>query len=242
MLQGLFSAAAGMEAQQAQLDALSGDVANVDTPGYQAEQLGFHDLLYRTDDDAPSTAVVGSGAAITTLGWDQTQGSISQTGNPLDVALSGPGFLEVTQANGATGLTRNGTLQLNAAGQLTTTTGLRVQPPITVPQGTQPADVSIAANGTVSVAGRVLGRLNVVTVPAHDKLLPTGNSVFAVTAGSGPVRAAVGTTLEQGALTQSNVDMSKELTQMMSTQQAYNMESKAIQLESQMGQIAANLK
>jgi flagellar basal-body rod protein FlgG len=242
MLEGMYAAAAGMEAQQAQLDAISNDIANTDTPGYQAEQVGFRDLLYSTDDDDPSTAIVGAGAALTTLGYDQTQGAIEQTHNPLDVALSGPGYLEVRQADGTIGLTRNGTLQLNSAGQLTTTTGLRMVPPITVPAGTRPADVQIAANGTVSANGRTLGRLSIVSVTAPDQLVPQGGGVFSPSAATGPLTRSTATTLTQGALTQSNVDMSTEMTQMMTTEQAYDMASKAIQFESQMGQIAATIK
>lgn len=242
MLEGMYAAAAGMEAQQAQLDAISNDVANADTPGYQAEQVGFRDLLYGTDDDEPSTAIVGSGAAASTIGYDQTQGSTETTNNPLDVALNGPGYIEVRQADGTVGLTRNGTLQLNSTGQLTTSLGMPVQPAITVPSGTKASDISIGSDGTVSANGQTLGKLSIVTVTAPDKLLPQGNSVFAVTAGSGPLQAATGTTVQQGALTQSNVDMSTELTQMEITEQAYDMSSKAIQFQSQMGQIAAEIK
>jgi flagellar basal-body rod protein FlgG len=242
MLEGLYAAAAGMEAQQAQLSAISNDVANTDTPGYESEQVGFRDLLYGSDDDDPSTAIVGAGSAVSTLGFDQTQGAVKQTGNPLDVALSGPGFLEVRQSDGTVGLTRNGTLELNAAGQLTTSLGMRLAPPITVPAGTKAADISIASDGTVSAGGRRLGQLSVVRVTAPDKLLPQGNSVFAPTAASGPLQKATATTVTQGALTQSNVDLSSDLTQMMSTEQAYDMSSKAIQFESQLGQIAATIK
>ena len=242
MLEGLFSAAAGMEAQQTQLDAISNNVANVDTPGYQAEQLGFHDLLYGNDNDLPSNAIVGAGAAASTLGYDQTQGAIQQTHNPLDVALSGPGFLQVTLPDGRTGLTRNGTLELNSAGQLTTSEGMRVQPPITVPAGTQPGDIHIAPDGTLSANGRTLGRLGLVTVPAPDKLLPQGSSVFLPTAASGAAAPTAATTVIQGALTGSNVNLSLELTQMMGTENAFAMASKAMTFEAQMGQIASTIK
>ena len=144
MLEGLYSAGAGMEAAQSQLDAVSNNIANEDTPGYQAEVLGFHDLLYTTDDDDPSTAIVGAGSATDTLGFSQTQGSLQQTGNPLDLALNGPGYFQVRQPDGTTGLTRNGTFELNARGQITTNLGMELVPPITVPKGTQPSQISIA--------------------------------------------------------------------------------------------------
>lgn len=242
MLEGLYAAAAGLEAQQTQLNALSSDVANENTPGYQSVQVGFRDLLYTTDNDAPSTAIVGAGASASPLGYDQTQGAVETTNNPLDVALSGPGYLEVRQPSGTLGLTRNGTLQLNAAGQLTTSVGMPLSPPITVPRGTQPAQVKISTDGTVSVGGQVLGKLSIVDVTAPDKLLPQGNSVFAATAASGPPRVVPTTTVTQGALTQSNVNLSADLTELMTTERTYSMASKAIQFQAQLGQIASTIK
>jgi len=242
MLEGLFSAGAGMEAAQSQLDAVSNNIANENTPGYQAEILGFHDLLYTTDNALPSDAIVGAGSATDTLGFSQAQGSLEQTGNPLDVALSGPGYLQVRQPDGTVGLTRNGTLELNARGQITTSLGMELVPPITLPKGTQPADVHIASDGSVSVGSNKVGQIKVVQVSAPDKLLPQGNSVYAVTAASGPTQAARGVTLQQGFLEQSNVDLTTEIADMMSAQQAYDMGSRAVQVEAQMGQIAATLR
>ena len=135
MLEGLYSAAAGMETAQTQLDTVSNNIANEDTPGYQSELLGFSDLLYTTDDDDPSTAIVGAGSAAQTTGYSQTQGTLEQTGNPLDLGLAGSGYFEVRQPDGTVGLTRNGTFQLNAAGQITTDTGMELVPPITRSQG-----------------------------------------------------------------------------------------------------------
>jgi flagellar basal-body rod protein FlgG len=242
MLEGLYSAAAGMEAQQTQLDAISNDVANSDTPGYQATEIGFHDLLYGSANDPLSQTPVGSGAAASTIGYSQAQGSLEQTGNPLDIAIQGNAYLEVKQPNGTIGLTRNGTLQVDPNGQLTTNFGMPLQPSITVPKGTNPADISIGSDGTVSVGQNKLGKLQLVTVTAPDQLLQSGDGVFSATAASGPLIAATGVTLQQGALEQSNVDMNAELTQMMSTEQSYAMASKAIDFETQMGQIAATLK
>lgn len=242
MLEGMYAAAAGMEAQQTQLDAISNDIANVDTTGYQSEQIGFRDLLYTTDNDLPSTAIVGSGAAASTIGYSQTQGSLEQTGNPLDLALDGSGYFQVRLANGSTGLTRNGTFQLNATGQITTSTGLELVPPITVPHGTKASDISIGADGTVNVGARRIGKISVVEVPAPDKLLPQGNSVFVATAASGSPQAASTVAIQQGYLEGSNVDLTAEMSNMETTDQAYDMASKAISFEAQLGQIAATLK
>jgi flagellar basal-body rod protein FlgG len=242
MLEGLYSAGAGMEAAQSQLDAVSNNIANEDTPGYQSEVLGFHDLLYSTDNDDPSTALVGAGSATDTLGFDQTQGSIQQTGNPLDLALNGPGYFQVRQPDGTLGLTRNGTFELNSRGQITTSLGMELVPPITLPKGTQPSQVQIASNGQVTVSGKKVGQISIVQVTAPDKLLPQGNSVYATTAGSGAAQKAKGVSVQQGYLEQSNVDLDTEISNMETAEQAYDMGSRAVQMEAQLGQIAATLK
>jgi flagellar basal-body rod protein FlgG len=241
MLEGLYSAASGMEAQQQQFDAISNDMANVDTPGYQSEIMGFHDLLY-SNGEYGSNVATGAGTQAELMGYDQSQGAIQQTGQPLDVALSGPGYLEVRQPNGTIGLTRNGTLQLNDKRQLTTQTGMLVQPPITIPAGVDPSQVSIASNGTVSVGKQTLGKLSLVDVPAPNGLVADGDSVFSATAASGAIRAAKGTSIQQGALEGSNVNMGDEMSNMMAAQQQYAMGSQAIQYQAQMLQIANEIK
>jgi len=241
MLEGLYSAASGMEAQQQQFDAISNDMANIDTPGYQSTIMGFHDLLY-SNGNYGSNVATGAGAEAEQMGYDQTQGAIQQTGQPLDVALSGPGYLEVRRQDGTIGMTRNGALQLNDKRQLTTQTGMLVQPPITIPAGVDPSQVSIASNGTVSVGKQTLGKLSLVDVPAPNGLVADGDSVFSATAASGAIRAAKGTTVQQGALEGSNANMGDEMSKMMAAQQQYSMGSQAIQYQAQMLQIANEIK
>jgi flagellar basal-body rod protein FlgG len=242
MLEGLYAAAAGMTAEQDQLDATANNISNEDTPGYRSEEVGFQDLLYEADDDDPSSAVVGAGSAASATGYSQLQGSLEQTGEPLDLAIEGDGYFEVRLSNGTTGLTRDGSFQLNARGQITTASGQRLVPPITVPAGTQASDINVASNGVVSVGGRRVGTLAIVTVPAPDKLLADGNSTYTATAASGAPRAARGALVGQGYLEQSNVDLDVEISNMESAQQGYEMASKAISMEANMGQIAATLK
>jgi flagellar basal-body rod protein FlgG len=241
MLEGLYSAASGMEAQQSQFDAISNDMANVDTPGYQSTIMGFHDLLY-SNGNYGSNVPTGAGSAAEQMGRDQTQGAIQQTGQPLDVAVEGQGFIEVRRPDGTIGLTRNGALQLNNQRQLTTQTGMLVQPPITIPAGVDPSEVSIASNGTVSVGKQTLGKLSLVDVPAPDGLVADGDSVFSATAASGAIRAANGASVQQGALEGSNVDMGAEMSKMMAAQQQYAMGSNAINYEAQMISIANQIK
>ncbi|MFZ0974931.1 MAG: flagellar hook basal-body protein [Solirubrobacteraceae bacterium] len=241
MLEGLYSAASGMEAQQQQFDAISNDMANVDTSGYQSTVIGFHDLLY-SNGEYGSNVATGAGAQAEQMGYDQSQGAIQQTGQPLDVAVHGPGYLEVRRQDGTIGMTRNGALQLNDKRQLTTQTGMLVQPPITIPAGVDPSQVSIASNGTVSVGKQTLGKLSLVDVPAPNGLVADGDSVFSATAASGAIRAAKGTSVQQGALEGSNVNMGDEMSKMMDAQQQYSMGSQAIQYQAQMLQIANEIK
>jgi flagellar basal-body rod protein FlgG len=243
MLEGLYAAAAGMEAQQTQLEAVSNDLANVSTPGYQSTEVGFRDLLYSSGGaSSGSNVATGAGAASRIFGRNQAQGALRNTGQPLDVAIIGPGFLQVGRPDGTIGLTRNGTLQLNSRGQLTNELGMPLQPPITVPAGTQPSQIRIDTNGAVLVGGRAIGALQLVTVTAPNGLLPAGDSTFTATAASGAPRPAVGATVQQGALEASNVDVATALTTMINTQQSYSMDSKAIQFQDQMLQIANGVK
>jgi flagellar basal-body rod protein FlgG len=241
MFEGLYAAASGMSAQQQQFDAISNDMANVDTPGYQSTILGFHDLLY-SNGEYGSNVATGAGTQAEQMGYDQTQGAIQQTGQPLDVAVNGPGYLEVRRQDGTIGMTRNGALQLNDKRQLTTQTGMLIQPPITIPAGVDPSQVSIAANGTVSVGKQTLGKLSLVDVPAPNGLVADGDSVFSATTASGAIRAAKATSLQQGALEGSNVNLGDEMSKMMDAQQQYAMGSQAIQYQAQMLQIANEIK
>jgi flagellar basal-body rod protein FlgG len=243
MVEGLFSAAAGMAAQQQRLDAISNDIANVDTDGYQASRLGFQDLLY-SPAGTPQGATVstGAGAALRLMGTSQDQGGMQKTGNPLDVMLDGPGFLQIRQANGTVGLTRNGALSIDNRRQLVTESGALLQPPITVPVGTTADQLAIRTDGTVRANGRVIGRLSIVTVPAPNGLLAQGNTTFTPTAASGAVRPATGTTVRQGALEGSNVDLSSEMVDMMDAQRSYSLDSQAIKMQEQMGQTADQVK
>jgi flagellar basal-body rod protein FlgG len=241
MLEGLYSAASGMEAQQNQFDAISNDMANMDTPGYQSTVVGFHDLLY-SNGAYGSTVPTGAGSASAVIGRDQSQGAINTTNRSLDVAIQGHGYLEVRRPDGSIGLTRDGRLELNAKRQLTNQEGMLVQPPITIPAGVSTDQVTIGADGTVSAAGKKAGKISLVDVPAPDGLVADGDSVFSATAASGAIRTARSATLQQGALEGSNVDMGAEMAKMMTAQKEYEMSSQAVQYQSQMLQIANQIK
>lgn len=243
MLQGLYAAASGMEAQQTQFDAISNDLANLNTTGYQSQEVGFQDLLYSGAGTAGGTTVAtGTGAASAIVGRDQAQGAIQTTGRTLDVALNGPGYLQVRRDDGTIGLTRNGALQLNAAGQLTNQQGNPVVPPIRVPTGVAADSLHIAPNGTVIAGSQALGRIAIVDVPAPAGLAPASDSQFVATAGSGATRPATATSLQQGALEGSNVDVARAMSDMINAERSYDMASKAIQYQDQMLTIANQIK
>jgi flagellar basal-body rod protein FlgG len=168
-------------------------------------------------------------------------GAIERTGQPLDVAIEGDGFLQLRRPDGSTGLTRSGALHLGADRRLVTANGDRLVPDIAIPQDVAVDDVSIARDGTVTGGGRTLGRIELRTVPAPAGLLSAGGSVMTPTDASGAPRPATGT-LQQGALERSNVDMADAMVELMEAQRSYTLASRAIQTQDQLLEIANGVK
>jgi flagellar basal-body rod protein FlgG len=240
MLEGLYSAAAGMQAQQQRMDTVANDLANVNTNGYKKSRIAFRDLLYVSD--ASGNVRSGAGAAATTIGRGFTPGSMRETGNPLDVAIEDGGFLQVRRADGTTALTRDGSLRLDSRGRITTQRGELLQPNITVPAGTKESDLQIASDGTISANNRPVGRIQLVTVRSPEALQSIGDSLFRPTAASGAVTALATGRLTQGTLEASNVDVADSMTEMMDAQRSFQLASKAVQMQDQLLQIANQVK
>jgi flagellar basal-body rod protein FlgG len=234
MPMGIYSAAAGMAAQQQQLDSIANDLANVNTTGYKKERTGFRDLVYNQNG-------IGAGSAFVDGGRDFTSGAMQPSSNPLDLALSGSGFFQVKLADGRTALTRDGSLRPDANGELVTSTGQSLAPPIKLPKGTTAADVSITQDGTVKAGGRTLGKIQVVDVTAPAGLQPIGDSLYVATAASGPARA-VKTGVEQGMLESSNVDVAGAMTDLIDTQRTFQLTSRVITMQDQLMQIANDIR
>jgi flagellar basal-body rod protein FlgG len=244
MLEGMYAAAAGMAAQQDRIDAVSNDIANVNTTGYKRTRVAFRDLVYTDAGLATNPGVRdGAGAAAVFLGRGAQQGPLIDSPNPIDVAIAGPGFLAVRAPDGRQLLTRDGHLSIDATGRLVSGTGNLLDPPIRLPRGTQPDDVSIATDGRVIVGDRTVGRLRLVTVPAEAGLQSVGNSLFAATAASGPTRAAgADTQVIAGKLEGSNTDLASAMTEMIESQRAFELASKAIQTQDRIYEIANQVK
>lgn len=244
MLEGMYAAAAGMAAQQDRIDAVSNDIANVNTTGYKRTRVAFRDLVYTEAGMATNPGVRdGSGAAATFLGRGVAQGPLLDSPNPIDVAISGPGYLAVRDAEGNQRLTRDGHLSIDGDGRLVSGTGTVLDPPIQLPRGTQPDDVSIASDGRVVVANRVVGQLSLVTVPSDAGLRSAGDNLFEPTVASGPTRAAgAGTQVLAGKLEGSNADMASAMTEMIESQRAFELASKAIQTHDRLNEIAVQVK
>jgi flagellar basal-body rod protein FlgG len=244
MLEGLRAAATGMTAQQRKMDALSNDIANVNTTGYKHERTNFRDLVSsQTGLGGADGITAGAGAVAESAGRGWGQGVLQTTGQPLDVAIQGDGFLQVKLADGRTALTRNGALQVDARGRVATSDGSLLQPPVTLPQGMSASDLKIAPDGTLFAQDRPVGRMVLVTVAAPHALDDAGDGMYTTNAASGPARAAgADTSVAQGMLEASNVDLGDAMVDLMTAQRSFQMASQAVKTQDQMLQIANGVK
>lgn len=253
MMNSLWIAKTGMTAQQTQLDVISHNLANVSTTGFKRNRAEFQDLIYQNlrqvgaqtteENQLPTGLHLGLGVNVVATSRNFTQGGLQQSGNNLDVAINGDGFFEVTLPDGTTGYTRDGSFQLDAQGRVVTSSGLPVAPGITVPAGTK--SISISEDGVVSAvvtgatAPQPLGSLSMSSFVNSAGLEPMGQNMFKESAASGaPQQGTPGTNglgiVRQGFLETSNVNVVEELVNMIQTQRAYEMNSKAIQTSDQM--------
>lgn len=255
----LWVAKTGLEAQQTRMSVITNNLANVNTTGFKRDRAIFEDLVYQNvrqvgaqssqNSQLPSGLMLGTGVRTVATEKLFTQGNLVQTGNSLDLAISGRGFYQVTMPDGTTSYTRDGSFQVDSQGQLVTSNGYLVQPGITIPQGAQ--SVTIGTDGTVSVqvAGQAaptqVGSLQLADFINTAGLQPIGNNLFLETAASGsPQTGTPGLnglgTLQQGSVEGSNVNVVEELVNMIETQRAYEMNSKAISTTASMLQYLNN--
>jgi flagellar basal-body rod protein FlgG len=259
MLKAFSTAATGMAAQQMMVDVIANNLANINTTGFKRSQINFQDLLYvkmsqagaeiASGINSPTGLEIGSGVRAASTTKVFTIGEMENTGRPLDVAISGDGFLQVTLPNGETRYTRDGALQVNANGQLVTSTGYSIEPAITLP--TDASAVDIGKDGTVNVTDSsgtqsVVGNLQLVRFPNPTGLTNEGDNLFAQTMASGT--AVTGTPGENGfgsiqasMLEKSNVQMITELVNLITAERAYEINSRAIRAGDEMLRTATTI-
>jgi len=253
MMRSLWIAKTGMEAQQTQLDHISHNLANVSTNGYKRSHAQFEDLIYQNlrqsgapqteQTNLPTGLQVGLGVRPVATSRTHSQGALQQSDNSLDIAVVGDGFFQIQRADGTTSYTRDGSFKLDATGQIVTNNGETLLPGITVPPNAR--QISVGSDGTVSIvtpgnpAPQTLGQIQLATFINPNGLNPLGQNLYNETASSGapqvgaPGSNALGT-LKQGFTEASNVNVVEELVQMIQTQRAYELNSKAVQTSDQM--------
>ncbi|MCB4366786.1 flagellar basal-body rod protein FlgG [Hydrogenophaga taeniospiralis] len=253
MINSLWISKTGMQAQQTQLDVISNNMANVSTNGFKRANAVFEDLMYQNlrqvgaaateQNNLPTGLQIGLGVRTVATSRSFTQGSLQQSGNQLDLAVNGSGFLQVTMPDGTTGYTRDGSLQTDSQGRLVTSSGFPVAGDITIPAEAQ--SITVGADGVVSVkmpgnaTPQQVGNIELAGFINPAGLEPLGQNMYAESAASGnPVTGAPGANglgnLMQGYVETSNVNVVQELVTMIQTQRAYEMNSKAIQTSDQM--------
>jgi len=238
MLNGLYSAASGMLAQQTRMDMLANDLANLNTTGYKQARIGFRDLLYNSEQGMP----VGAGSAVVDAGRNDAEGALQQTGEPLSLAINGPGFFQVRRSDGSIALTRSGDFTTDSSGDVVNSSGDRLVPNLHIPAGTDLDKVSIAPDGTVTSGQTTIGKITLVVVTNTAGLQAFGDNEFAPTSNSGAPQAIAGSQIEQGYLETSNVDLSQTMVALIDAQRSYEMDSRAIQNQDQMMQVANQIR
>ena len=259
MMKAFSTAATGMSGQQMLVDVIANNLANVNTTGFKRSQINFQDLLYVTMKEpgtevasginTPSGTEFGSGVYAASTVKVFTPGELENTTRPLDIAISGEGFIQVTTPNGDLRYTRDGSLQINANGQLVTTTGYAVEPAITIP--TDAASVSIEKDGGVNVMDStgtqsVVGTLQLARFPNPTGLSSEGDNLLSETPASGtPTTGNAGEngfgTILSGFLEKSNVQMVTELVNLINAQRAYEINSRAIRAGDDMLRTASQI-
>jgi flagellar basal-body rod protein FlgG len=260
MMRSLWIAKTGLDAQQTQLDVVSNNLANVSTNGFKRARAVFEDLLYQTlrpagaqssqQTQVPEGLQVGTGVRPIATARLHTQGNLQQTANQLDLAVNGSGFLQIQMPDGTTAYTRDGSLHMDAQGQLVNSNGYALSPAITIPANTQ--SITVAPDGTISVTQQgsaspvQVGSIQLANFINPAGLHALGQNVYSETAASGT--ATTGTpgtnglgTVNQGFVETSNVNVVEEMVSMIQTQRAYEINSKAIQASDQMLQKLSQL-
>ena len=255
-MQALHTAATGMAAQELNVQVISNNIANLRTTGFKKQTAAFQDLIYEhvrrvgaqaSDQGTILPVGVDLGGGVKTVGTPRsmTQGTLSQTGNDLDLAIGGEGFFKILMPDGAFQYTRDGTFQMDNQGRIVTSQGNPVQPGITIPNNA--SGISVNQQGQVSVTlpgsntSTIIGQIGLTRFINKAGLQPVGNNQFIDTPSSGAPQDGIANaeglgSITQGSLEQANVDVVSEMSDLIAAQRAYEMNAKVISAADQMMQ------
>jgi flagellar basal-body rod protein FlgG len=260
-MQALHTAATGMAAQELNVQVISNNIANLRTTGYKKQTAEFQDLIYEhvrrvgaqaSDQGTILPVGIDIGGGVKTVGTPRsmTQGTLSQTGNDLDLAIGGEGFFKILMPDGTYQYTRDGTFQMDNTGRVVTAAGNPVQPTITIPQNSSGLTVNAQGQLSVTLPGTttstIVGQIGLTRFINKAGLMPVGSNLFQETPSSGApqdgLAAAEGYgSITQGSLEQSNVDVVSEMSDLIAAQRAYEMNAKVVSAADQMMQSTSAL-
>lgn len=253
MIRSLRTAALGMSAQQLNVDTIANNLANVNTTGYKKSSVEFQDLLYETinsgsaegaeGNEKPSEISIGLGNKPVSTFRSYSQGAVEETGNPLDMAISGKGFFQLLMPDGSVAYSRDGAFRVNSTGDMVNSAGLKMYPNVSLPDGVQ--SISIAQDGIVSVitdneaTPMEVGQIELATFMNPAGLRALGGNLLVASEASGDASYGMAGeqgfgTITQGYLEKSNVDVVKEMISLIVAQRSYEINSKAVKTADEM--------
>ncbi|QOZ33304.1 flagellar basal-body rod protein FlgG [Bradyrhizobium sp. CCBAU 53421] len=260
-MRALYTAATGMAAQELSVQVISNNIANLRTTGYKKQRAAFQDLIYdhvrrvgaqASDQNTIMPMGIDLGGGVKTVGTPRmmTQGTLSPTGNDLDIAIRGEGFFKILMPDGTFTYTRDGSFQMDNQGRIVNAQGNLVQPTITIPQNA--SGLTINAQGQVSVtlpgqtASTNIGTIGLTRFINKAGLMPIGDNLFQETPASGQPQDGTANTdgygdMQQSSLEQANVEVVSEISDLIAAQRAYEMNSKVVSAADQMMQSTSNL-
>jgi flagellar basal-body rod protein FlgG len=260
-MRALYTAATGMAAQELNVQVISNNIANLRTTGYKKQRAAFQDLIYEhvrrvgaqaSDQGTIMPVGIDLGGGVKTVGTPRqmTQGTLSQTGNDLDIAIRGEGFFKVQMPDGTYAYTRDGTFQRDQQGRIVTAQGNPVQPTITIPQNASGLTINSQGQVSVTLPGSttpsVLGQIGLTRFINKSGLQPIGDNLFTETPASGTPQDGIANAeglgdLMQSSLEQANVEVVSEISDLIAAQRAYEMNAKVVSAADQMLQSTAGM-
>lgn len=261
MIRSLFIAATGMEAQKINIDVIANNLANTNTAGYKKSRADFQELMYQelaspgatsaAGSQLPSGIQIGLGVRPVAVQKVFQQGDLVKTGNALDLAIEGDGFFQIIKPDGEIAYTRAGTFKLDSEGRIVNSEGYALEPEITIPADA--IQITIGSDGRVSViqpgsnVPNEVGQIEIAKFPNPGGLKSIGRNLFVETSSSGaPTTSTPGSdglgSIQQGFIELSNVNIVEEMIQMIVSQRAYELNSKAVQAADEMLQVTNNMR